>query len=204
MDEMTIYAFFCLSDYWAKLQSQKSATATCEGNQVGISAHGMMFIFRNLSLAERAAVDAEYGEQDWTQFGPATDEPGGLSFLEEHHPAISDDAKQVPPLSHQLPSSLLPILPPSHPPSLPLSLAPSLPLSLAPSLPRSLSPSLARSLTHSLAHSLTHSLTDSPTQSNPRTTECFPHQVGDGVLHRPLSQQQAMDRSQRTARCPPE
>ena len=180
MDEMTIYAFFCLSDYWAKLQSQKSATATCEGNQVGISAHGMMFIFRNLSLMERAAVDAEYGEQDWTQFGPATDEPGGLSFLEEHHPAISDDAKQVPPLSHQLPSSLLPILPSSHPPSLPRSLALSLP------------------------HSLTHSLTHSPTQSNPRTTECFPHQVGDGVLHRALSQQQAMDRSQRTARCPPE
>ena len=94
LEAMTINAFFCLSDYWAKLQSQKSATATCEGNQIGISAHGMMFIHRNLSLEERAEVDAKYGEQDWTQFGPATDEPGGLSFLEEHHAAISDDAKQ--------------------------------------------------------------------------------------------------------------
>jgi len=74
--------------------SRKSSTATCEGSQIGISAHGFMFIHRNLTRDQRADVDKEHGEQDWEHFGPATDE-GGHTFLEEHIIPLSNDAKQV-------------------------------------------------------------------------------------------------------------
>jgi hypothetical protein len=53
-----------------------------------------MFVNRNLTRAERAAVDNEHGPQDWAHFGSASDEDG-LAFIEEHIIPLSNDAKQV-------------------------------------------------------------------------------------------------------------
>ena len=93
LDSLDVYSFYALMDYWAKLQSQKSATATCEGNQIGISAHGMMFVHKNPTKAERDIIDNEVGKIDWELFGPASDQ-GGKAMLEEHINMVSDDAKQ--------------------------------------------------------------------------------------------------------------
>ena len=49
LEEMSLSSFYGLMDCWAKLTSQKSFTATCGGNQVGISAHGMLLVCRNPS-----------------------------------------------------------------------------------------------------------------------------------------------------------
>ena len=95
---------------------RQSSTATCEGNQIGISAHGIMFVHRNPTTAERAEIDEKFGPVDWAHFGPASDEEDGLAFLEEHHNALCDDAKQVrllqTPPPPPPPPSLHPLLPP--------------------------------------------------------------------------------------------
>ena len=54
-----------------------------------------MFVHRNPTTAERAEIDEKFGPVDWAHFGPASDEEDGLAFLEEHHNALCDDAKQV-------------------------------------------------------------------------------------------------------------
>ena len=94
LDSLDVYSFYALMDYWAKLPSQKSTTATCEGNQIGISAHGMMFIHKNPTKAERDAIDRKFGKIIWERFGPASDEVGGKATLEEHINMVCDDAKQ--------------------------------------------------------------------------------------------------------------
>ena len=94
LDSLDVYSFYALMDYWAKLPSQKSTTATCEGNQIGISAHGMMFIHKNPTKAERDAIDRKFGKIIWERFGPASDEEGGKATLEEHINMVCDDAKQ--------------------------------------------------------------------------------------------------------------
>ena len=92
-----------------------------EGNQIGISSHGMMFVTPNPTQAQREQVcehkhaythenthtcthppththtqiDAEYGALNWSLFGPASDEANGLKFLESHEVVLCDDAKQV-------------------------------------------------------------------------------------------------------------
>jgi len=40
-------------------------------------------VYRNLTGRERAEIDAQYGPVDWAQFGPASDEDDGLTFIEE-------------------------------------------------------------------------------------------------------------------------
>ena len=91
---LSLHAFYVLSDYWAKIPSQKFYVGTCEGNQIGISVHGMMFIFRNPTVAERLFIDQKYGAQQWDKIGPAADEEGGLSMLEANYNSVGDDAKQ--------------------------------------------------------------------------------------------------------------
>jgi len=90
---LTLDSCYILMDYWAKISCTKRDTACCEGNQIGMSAHGMVFIYPNPTLAQRATIDAKYGPQPWDKFGPAPDE-GGLRFLEEHFSVFCDDAKQ--------------------------------------------------------------------------------------------------------------
>ena len=70
-------------------------TACCEGDQVGISAHGMLFIYKNPTRAEREAIDKKFGNQPWENFGPAGDEDGAPHFLEEVFDIFADDAKQT-------------------------------------------------------------------------------------------------------------
>ena len=93
-ETLTLHGFYVLMDYWAKFNSRKADVACCEGNQIGISTHGMMFIYLNPSVAERAEIDREHGPQQWERFGPARDEAGGLRFLEENFNVFCDDAKQ--------------------------------------------------------------------------------------------------------------
>ena len=92
-ETLTYDSFYVLMDYWAKINAQKSSTAVCEGNQVGISAHGMMFVYPNPTVAERAEIDRKHGKIDWEKFGPAP-EDGGTKLLEEHFNIFCDDAKQ--------------------------------------------------------------------------------------------------------------
>lgn len=87
--------FYVLVDYWAKIGIGKAGgTAVCEGDSVGLSAHGSMFVYRNPSRIERDEIDAKYGRIDWKLFGPASDEDDGLAYLEEHFNAFCDDAEQ--------------------------------------------------------------------------------------------------------------
>ena len=88
-------AFYLLVDYWAKVSIGKAGgTACCEGDSVGLSAHGAMFVYRNPSIAERAILSLTHIDIDWSLFGRASDEDGGLAYLEEHFNAYCDDAKQ--------------------------------------------------------------------------------------------------------------
>ena len=87
--------FYVLVDYWAKIGIGKAGgPAVCEGDSVGLSAHGSMFVYRNPSRIERDEIDAKYGRIDWKLFGPASDEDDGLAYLEEHFNAFCDDAEQ--------------------------------------------------------------------------------------------------------------
>ena len=82
-------------DYWAKISiGQKNGIACCEGDSVGLSAHGCMFVHRDPSKAERLITDDANGPIDWTLFGPASDEGRSASFLEEHVNTYSGDAKE--------------------------------------------------------------------------------------------------------------
>ena len=53
-----------------------------------------MFVNLNPSVVERAAIIKEFPNFDWGLFGAASDEEGGLSYLEEHLNIFCDDAKQ--------------------------------------------------------------------------------------------------------------
>lgn len=92
-ETLTLHGFYVLMNYWAKFNSRKADVACCEGNQIDISTHGMMFIYLNPSVAERVQIDREHGPQQWEHFG-ARDEAGGLRFLEENFNVFCDDAKQ--------------------------------------------------------------------------------------------------------------
>ena len=94
LEYLTIDSFFILMDYWAKIDVLKESTACCEGNQVGISAHGILFVYRNPTTEQRAAIDQKYGNVMWIKFGPSPDE-GGATFLEEHFNVYCDDSKQT-------------------------------------------------------------------------------------------------------------
>ena len=90
---MGVYSFYLLIDYWAKIGiSKRGGRACCEGDSIGLSAHGSMFVYRNPNTDQRAEISKEYGV-DWSSFPPPP-EKGGLSFLEEHVAAYCDDAKQ--------------------------------------------------------------------------------------------------------------
>jgi hypothetical protein len=94
LENMPVDSFFLLVDYWAKISIGKAGgTATCEGDSKGLSAHGSMFVYRNPTTAQRAAISLKLGGFDWEPFGLAPDE-GGLSLLEEHINVYCDDAKQ--------------------------------------------------------------------------------------------------------------
>lgn len=81
---LPLNSYYLLMDYWAKIPIRKEGgTACCEGDSVGLSAHGSMFVYRNPSEAERKEIDAEYGPIEWARFGPSP-EMGGLYFLEDH------------------------------------------------------------------------------------------------------------------------
>ena len=62
-EAMTLSTMFIMMDYWAKFNSRKADVACCEGNQIGISTHGMMFVNLNPSLAERTQIDLKHGPQ---------------------------------------------------------------------------------------------------------------------------------------------
>ena len=94
LNNMSIHAFYLLVDYWAKVGiSKPGGTACCEGDSIGLSAHGSMFVYRNPTTEERAEISKEHGGVDWSSF-PAPPDKGGLTFLEEHAIAYCDDAKQ--------------------------------------------------------------------------------------------------------------
>jgi len=94
LKHMGVYSFYLLADYWTKIGISKAGgTACCEGDSVGLSAHGGMFVYRNPTTAERAEISREHGV-DWAQYPPPPDAEGGLAFLEEHMVAYCDDAKQ--------------------------------------------------------------------------------------------------------------
>ena len=90
---MSIFAFYLLVDYWAKIGIVKpGGTACCEGDSVGLSAHGSMFVYRNPTTEDRRKI-SENNEVDWSEF-PIPPDKGGLSLIEEHVSAYCDDAKQ--------------------------------------------------------------------------------------------------------------
>ena len=96
LQKLDVASFYAIQDYWAKWQPRKAGgTACCEGDQVGISAHGMLFIYKNPTRAEREAIDKKFGNQPWENFGPAGDEDGAPHFLEEVFDTFADDAKQT-------------------------------------------------------------------------------------------------------------
>jgi len=41
-ETMNLHGFYVLMDYWAKLNSRNADVACCDGNQIGLSTHGMM------------------------------------------------------------------------------------------------------------------------------------------------------------------
>lgn len=95
LETLPLGTFYLLVDYWAKVSIGKAGgTACCEGDSVGLSAHGAMFVYRNPSIPERARLSLVHTDIDWSLFGPASDEDGGLKYLEEHFNAYCDDAKQ--------------------------------------------------------------------------------------------------------------
>ena len=95
IETLPLDSFFGLVDYWAKLTPGKAGgRATCEGDSAGLSAHGTMFVYRNPTLAERGEIDKQYGDVDWSLFGPAADEEGAPSLLEEHFNTYCDDSRQ--------------------------------------------------------------------------------------------------------------
>lgn len=83
-----------LVDYWAKLKSQDSSTATCEGEEVGISTHRSMFVYKNPTLAERAELSVQHPGIDWKKFPPAPDD-GGDTFLTDFFNEFCDNSKQT-------------------------------------------------------------------------------------------------------------
>lgn len=90
---MSIFAFYLLVDYWAKIGIVKpGGTACCEGDSVGLSAHGSMFVYRNPTTEDRRKI-SENNEVEWSEF-PIPPDKGGLSLIEEHVSAYCDDAKQ--------------------------------------------------------------------------------------------------------------
>ena len=94
LDNMGVNAFYLLVDYWAKIGiSKPGGVACCEGNSVGLSAHGSMFVYKNPTTKEREQISKEHSV-DWSSFPTPSDQPGGLTFLEEHVSAYCDDAKQ--------------------------------------------------------------------------------------------------------------
>lgn len=94
LKNMGVNAFYVLVDYWAKIGiSKPGGVACCEGNSVGLSAHGSMFVYKNPTTKEREQISKEHSV-DWSSFPTPSDQPGGLSFLEEHVSAYCDDAKQ--------------------------------------------------------------------------------------------------------------
>jgi hypothetical protein len=96
LETLPVDSFYLLVDYWAKVGiGKKGGTACCEGDQVGLSAHGGMFVYRNPTKKQRTDIDAKHGlgVVGWSLFGAASDD-GGLEFLEEHFNVYCDDAKQ--------------------------------------------------------------------------------------------------------------
>ena len=61
---------------------------------MGISAHGILFVYRNPTTEQREEIDQKYGNVMWIKFGPSPDE-GGATFLEEHFKVYCDDSKQT-------------------------------------------------------------------------------------------------------------
>jgi hypothetical protein len=95
LETLPLTSFYLLIDYWAQIPlGKKGGTATCEGNSIGLSAHGSMFVYRNPTIAQRRWIDEMFVPIDWSLFGPASDEEGGLAYLEEHFNVYCDDAKQ--------------------------------------------------------------------------------------------------------------
>jgi hypothetical protein len=83
-------------DYSAKIGvGKKGGTTTCEGDQIGLSAHGSMFVYRNPASDERAEINKAHGKINWELFSPPP-EKGGLKFLEEYVNYCYGDAKQAP------------------------------------------------------------------------------------------------------------
>mmetsp|Transcript_36418 Transcript_36418/g.72193 ORF Transcript_36418/g.72193 Transcript_36418/m.72193 type:complete len:623 (+) Transcript_36418:152-2020(+) len=56
-------------------------------------AHGSMFVYKNPTTEEREEISKNH-DVDWSSYPKPPDQPGGLSFLEEHVSAYCDDAKQ--------------------------------------------------------------------------------------------------------------
>ena len=94
IQNMGIYSFYLLVDYWAELGIVKpGGAACCEGDSVGISAHGSMFVYKNPTSTEREEISLQHGGIDWSEF-PAPPDGGGPAYCEEHAAAYCDDAKQ--------------------------------------------------------------------------------------------------------------
>ena len=94
LDELPLNSYYLLVDYWAKISvAQKGGTACCEGDSKGLSAHGSMFVYRNPTKEQREEISQVY-QVDWSPFGAASDEAGGLEYFEEHFNVYCDDATQ--------------------------------------------------------------------------------------------------------------
>jgi hypothetical protein len=79
---------FDLSDYWAKRKRRKAQQGTCEGNQSGLSVHGMCIVY----LKPSAAVRAKYPEHDFTMY----DKLGADDkFVTHNFHLVAGDAKQT-------------------------------------------------------------------------------------------------------------
>ena len=102
LQNMGTSSFYLLVDYWAKLGIVKAGgAACCEGDSVGISAHGSMFVYKNPTKAEREAISLQYEGVGWSEFPKPPDE-GGAAYCEEHAAAYCDDAKQDQFHTHQV------------------------------------------------------------------------------------------------------
>jgi len=94
LQNMETSSFYFLVNYWVKLGIVKSGgAACCEGDFVGISAHGLIFMYKNLTKAELEAISLQNEGVDWSEFPKPPDEGRG-AYCEGHAAAYCNDAKQ--------------------------------------------------------------------------------------------------------------
>jgi hypothetical protein len=92
LETLPFNSFYLLVDYWAKVGiGKRGGTACCEGDLVGLSVQGGMFVYNFPTKEQWAEIEKNHGSVDRSRFGP---EERGLKFIEEHFNVLCDDAKQ--------------------------------------------------------------------------------------------------------------